>query len=142
MWYGALLNVMWQPGWEGGFGENVCAQWCPTFWDPLDWSPLSVRETFQARILVWVAISSSVRSSWPTYRTVSLVYPTLQAYSLPLNNQGSPLGKMDICTYICVCLCVCACLCISICICLVYAYVYVWLSPPTPFTWNYHNIVC
>ena len=26
----------------GGFGENVCAQWCPT-WDPLDRSSLSMK---------------------------------------------------------------------------------------------------
>ena len=40
---------------------------CPTLWHPLDYSPpgSSVHGILQARMLEWVAISSSVGSSWP-----------------------------------------------------------------------------
>ena len=43
----------------------VCAQVCPNLWDPMDCSPpgSSVHGIFQARILEWVAISSSRGSS-------------------------------------------------------------------------------
>ena len=43
------------------------AQLCPTFWDPMDCSlpGSSVHGIFQARILEWVAVSFSRRSSWP-----------------------------------------------------------------------------
>ena len=41
-------------------------QLCPTLCDPMDWSPpgSSVHVIFQARILEWVAMPSSRRSSW------------------------------------------------------------------------------
>ena len=26
--HGALLNALWQPGWEGSFGENGCMSFC------------------------------------------------------------------------------------------------------------------
>ena len=44
---------------------------CPTLWDSVDSSPLvsSVCEIFQARILEWVAISSSRGSSQPRNQT-------------------------------------------------------------------------
>ena len=47
------------------------AQLCPTLCDPLDCSPpdFSVYGIFQARILEWVAISFSWRSSWPRGQT-------------------------------------------------------------------------
>ena len=50
----------------------VClvAQLCLTFCDPVD-SGSPVYESFQARILEWVAISSSRGSSWPRDRTSS-----------------------------------------------------------------------
>ena len=46
----------------------LVAQWCPTLWDFIDCSSpgSSVRETFQAGILGWVAISSSRGSFQPT----------------------------------------------------------------------------
>ena len=46
---------------------SMCAQSCPTLCDPLDCSlpDLSVCGIIQARILEWVAISSSRGSSWP-----------------------------------------------------------------------------
>ena len=45
----------------------VVAQSCPTLWDPMDCSPpgSSIHRIFQARILEWVTISFSRRSSWP-----------------------------------------------------------------------------
>ena len=44
-----------------------CAQSCPTLFEPRDCSPSvsGVHGIFQARILEWVAISSSRGSSWP-----------------------------------------------------------------------------
>ena len=54
-------------------GLNVClvSQSCPTLCDPVDCSPpgSSVRGIFQARILEWVAISSSRVSSQPREQT-------------------------------------------------------------------------
>ena len=51
--------------------ESEVAQLCPTLWDPVDCSPPgpSVHGIFQARVLEWVAISFSRRSSWPRDRT-------------------------------------------------------------------------
>ena len=59
----------------GGPEEKECilvylvlvVQLCPTLCYPVDYSPpdSSVRGIFQARILEWVAISFSRRSSWP-----------------------------------------------------------------------------
>ena len=48
------------------YWSNV-TQLCPTLWDPMDCRPpgSSVHGIFQARILEWVAISFSRRSSWP-----------------------------------------------------------------------------
>ena len=45
----------------------LVTQFCPTLVDPMDVSPpgSSVNENFQARILEWVAISSSRGSSQP-----------------------------------------------------------------------------
>ena len=48
----------------------------------------SVREISQASILEWVVIPFSRGSSRPAIKTRS---PTLQADSLPLSHQGSPL---------------------------------------------------
>ena len=47
--------------------QSEVAQLCPTLWDPMDCSlpGSTVRGIFQARILKWVAISFSRRSSWP-----------------------------------------------------------------------------
>ena len=49
----------------------LVTQLCPTFSNPMDCSPSgsSVHEIFQARILVWVAISFSRGSSQPRNRT-------------------------------------------------------------------------
>ena len=50
---------------------NQAAQSCPTLCGPMDYSPpgFSVHGIFQARILEWVAISFSRRSSQPKDRT-------------------------------------------------------------------------
>ena len=68
----------------------LVTQSCPTLGDPMDRSPPGspVHETFQARILEWVAISFSRGSSQPRDRTRS---PALQADSLPTELQGKPL---------------------------------------------------
>ena len=59
----------------GCVGVCVCTrahtQLCPTPCNLMDWSPpgASVHGNFQARILEWVAISSSKGSSWPRDQT-------------------------------------------------------------------------
>ena len=68
----------------------LCArslQLCPTLCDPMDYSPpgSSVHGIFQARILEWVAISSSRGSSQPGIKPAS---PALQADSLPFEPQN------------------------------------------------------
>ena len=64
---------------------------CPTLCEPMDSSPpgFSVRGIFQARILEWVAISSSRRSSQPRIESWCPASPALQADSLLLNHQGN-----------------------------------------------------
>ena len=59
------------------------------FYDPMDCSlpGTSVHGISQARILEWVAISFSRRSSWPGIKPTS---PALQVYSLSLSHLGSP----------------------------------------------------
>ena len=57
---------MGQFGGKGKLGEEcvrVCAQSGPSLCDPMDGSPPGPHWTFQARILEWVAISSSRGSS-------------------------------------------------------------------------------
>ena len=51
----------------------------------------SVREILQARILEWVAISSSRGSARPRDQTKSPAAAALHSDSLALNHQGSPL---------------------------------------------------
>ena len=88
---------------------SIVTQSCLTLCDPLDCSPLvsSVHRIFQARILEWVAISYSRRSSQPRDPTriscvscsagdlpnpkiqpVSPVSPALQEDSLPAGPSG------------------------------------------------------
>ena len=47
----------------------VCAQSCPTLWDPMDCNlpGSSIQRLFQARILEWVAVSSSGGTFQPRY---------------------------------------------------------------------------
>ena len=58
---------------------------------------ISVHGIFQARILEWVAISSSNGSSQPTGVSLCLLRLLLwQASSLPLSHQGSPPLSMEV----------------------------------------------
>ena len=70
---------------------------CPTLGnlDPMDCSPpgFSVHGTSQARILEWVAISFSRRSSWPR----DLCLQHWQVNSFPLSHQGTPFISMCVC---------------------------------------------
>ena len=54
-------------------GIRTCSvtQWCPTLYDRMSCSPpgSSVLDISQAKILEWVAISSSRESSWPRGQT-------------------------------------------------------------------------
>ena len=54
-------------------------QLCPTLCSPMDCSPpgTSVHGILQARILVWVAMPSSRRSSRPKVKSTSLMSPAL-----------------------------------------------------------------
>ena len=68
------IHQVWQP--KMSLGVRACMhakslQLCPTLFDPLDRSPLgaSVHGILQARILEWVAISSSRGSSRSRDRT-------------------------------------------------------------------------
>ena len=65
-----LLRV----GGGGGGGGGVVAQLCPTLCDLIDYSPpgSSVHGILQARILEWVTVPSSRRSSRPRDESVSL----------------------------------------------------------------------
>ena len=69
-----------------------CAQLCPTLCNPMNCSPSasSVHGILQARMLEWVAISSSRQSSWPRDR-IPISYASLhrQVDSLPLGHLGS-----------------------------------------------------
>ena len=49
----------------------LVAQICPTFWDPMDFSPsdVLVHGIIQARILDWVSITFYRGSSWRSYQT-------------------------------------------------------------------------
>ena len=81
---------------QGGVREVVCrgAQLCYTLCDPMDCSlpGSSVHGILQARILEWVAISSSRGSSQPRDRT-SLMSPASQADALLLVPPGSPVWR-------------------------------------------------
>ena len=69
---------------------------CLTVCNPMDYSPSgsSVHGILQARIVKWVAISSSRGSFWSTDRTQSLLY--WQVGSLPLSHPGSPDRSLDV----------------------------------------------
>ena len=85
-----LLSWDLDPGslseWEG----KLFAQSCPTLWDLIDCSlsGSSVHGIFQARILMWVAISFSSGSSQPRDRT--LVSRIVGRCFYCLSHQGSP----------------------------------------------------
>ena len=67
----------------------LVAQLCPTLCNPMDWNPQgsSVHGLHQARILEWVAFSSSRGSSWPLLWSKS---PFLQWKKQPQRGRGLP----------------------------------------------------
>ena len=87
-----------------------CAQSCPTLCDPMDCSPpgFSVHGFFQARILEWVAIPFSRRSSWPRDWTLAscigrqipyhLSHLSVNIYGLPqlLSGKESAFNAGDV----------------------------------------------
>ena len=82
-------------GWTPLLQRCVCAESYPTLCDPTDCSPPDspVHGLFQARILEWVAISSSSRSSQCRDQThASCTGKWIwQMDSLPLSHQRSPV---------------------------------------------------
>ena len=70
---------------------------CPTLCKPTGCSPpgSSVHGILQARILEWVAISFSRDLPDPGIEPESPEAPILQADSLLLSHQGSPLWRLD-----------------------------------------------
>ena len=72
-------------------------QSCLTLGDPMDCSPAgaSVHGILQTRILKWVAISSSRRSSQPRIKVMPPVFPAFQANSLPSETSGKPCGRVN-----------------------------------------------
>ena len=74
--------------------SDYCAQSCLTLCDPMDCSlPGScVHGIAPARLLEWVAISSSRGSSDPGIEPMSPTSPGLGGGSLPLSHQGSPIS--------------------------------------------------
>ena len=81
-WGSSVHSVCWL--------SVLVTQSCPTLCHPMDcsWPGFSFRGILHARILVWVAISFSRRSSWPRDWTQP---PTLQADSLPSEPLGTPM---------------------------------------------------
>ena len=80
-------------------------QWCPTLWDPIDCSPpgSSVHGISQAKILEWVAISSSRGSFWPKNWThVSCLFLLhWQAGALPLEPLEKGEQTFGFCLFVC-----------------------------------------
>ena len=74
---------------------EVCACMLSRVWlcDPMDCNPpgSSVHAIFRAKVLQWVAISSSRGSSWPRGGTRPSAAPALRADSTLLRHQGSAL---------------------------------------------------
>ena len=71
----------------------VYAQLCPALCKPTDCSPpgSSVHGILRARILEWVAVSPSRRSSQPRDRTRISYLLHWQTHSLPLSHLGIPI---------------------------------------------------
>ena len=96
---------------------------CLTVCDPMDCSPpgSSVHGILQARILEWVAMPSSRRSSQPRDLTqVSHIAGRFFTIWTTREAQEYCSGYV----YICVCVCVCVCVCMCVCI-----YIYIYIYP-------------
>ena len=81
-------RMMIARGWGEGRMRVWCYQLCPTLCDPMDCSPpgSSVHWILQARILEWIAVSSSKDLPDAGIEPVS---PALLDKSLPLRHLGS-----------------------------------------------------
>ena len=79
----------------------VCTQLCLTLFDPMGCSPLgsSVHGIFHARILEWVAISSSRGSSHPGMEAASLASPALAGRFFTTGPPGKPIIWYNSCYY-------------------------------------------
>ena len=76
-------------------------QSCLTLCDPMDCSPpgSSVHGILQARLLEWVAISSSRGSSQPGTETVSLIPPALAGRVFTASATCEALGEEGRCSF-------------------------------------------
>ena len=76
-------------------GESEVAQSCPTLWDPMDCSlpGSSAHGIFQARLLEWVAISSSRGSSRPRDQKPFPPPGDLPDPGIKSNKQNSPMTQ-------------------------------------------------
>ena len=85
-----LVDAGARAGQGGGGGVSGCLV---TLFNPRDYSPLASTDCdiFQARILEWVAISSSRGSSHLGTEATSPVSPASQAGSLPAESLGKPI---------------------------------------------------
>ena len=74
------------------------AKSCLTLWESVGCSlqGSSVHGILQARVLEWVAISTSKGSSHPGIEQESPASPNWQVHSLPLSHQGSPIMQHTI----------------------------------------------
>ena len=96
------------PGQEMGIWDRIsyllciCAkllQFCPTLCDPVDCSlsGFSIHGIIQARVLEWVAMSSSRDLPNPGTEPASLTFPELASGSLPLVPTGKPFVTLTNC---------------------------------------------
>ena len=88
-------NSMKTPPWVSKLYHIIvcmCAQSCPTFCDPVDYIPLGsfLHGIFQARILEWVAISSSRGSSPPRDQTHVSCNPAVSGGFFTTEPTGKP----------------------------------------------------
>ena len=72
-WASSVYRILWGEILQSPLRKVLSAQSCLNLCDPMDYSPpgSSVHGISQARILEWVAISSSKGSSWPGIELVS-----------------------------------------------------------------------
>ena len=92
------MKSTWEP-----LPLHVHTQSCPTLCNPMDCSPpgSSVHGILQARILEWVAISSSRGSFWPRKNPHVLCLLHWQVDSLPRCHMGSPENTLNLHNIVC-----------------------------------------
>ena len=78
--------------------ESEVAQSCPTFSNPMDYSPpdFSIHGIFQARVLQWGAIAFS---SFKMREVITDCYLIIHIYTQLLGFPGGPSGKEPACQY-------------------------------------------